>query len=79
MKNKIIAGVIAILFLPAVLAMRWAIEQFLLVRIVLGIVLMLIVIIMVYKFSKLVLDEHSKNNYCCPIKLIYNTNICLDY
>ena len=60
MKNKIIAGVIAILFLPVALAMRWAVGQFLLVRIVLGITLIGLVTVLVYKFSKLLLDEYSK-------------------
>ena len=62
MKNKIIAGVIAILFLPVVLAMRWAVGQFLLVRIVLGIILIGLVTVLVYKFSKLLLDEYSKKH-----------------
>ena len=62
MKNKIIAGVIAILFLPAVFVMRWAVGQFLLVRIVSGITIMVFITVLVYKFSKLLLDEHSKNN-----------------
>lgn len=62
MKNKIIAGVIAILFLPAVFAMRWAVGQFLLFRIVLGIILIGLVTVLVYKFSKLLLDEHAKKH-----------------
>lgn len=60
MKNKIIAGVIAILFLPAVSAMRWAVEQFLLVRIVFGIALISLTIVFVYMLSKLLLDECSE-------------------
>lgn len=60
MKNKIIAGIIAILFLPAVSAMRWAVEQFLSVRIVFGIALIVLIIVLVYKLSKLLLDECSE-------------------
>lgn len=60
MKNKIIAGVIAILFIPALIAIGWAIEQFLLARIVLGIVLISLTIVFVYKLSKLLLDECSE-------------------
>lgn len=60
MKNKIIAGVIAILFLPALIAVGWAVEQFLSVRIVLGIVLISLTIVFVYKLSKLLLDECSE-------------------
>lgn len=62
MKNKFIAGVIAILFLPAVFVMRWAVGQFLLVRIVFGIILIGLIVVLVYKLTKLLLDEHSKNN-----------------
>lgn len=62
MKNKIIAGVIAILFLPAYFAMCWAVGQFLLFRIVLGIILIGLVTVLVYKFSKLLLDEYSKKH-----------------
>ena len=57
MKNKIIAGVIAILFLPALIAVCWAVEQFLLV----GIVLMSLITVLAYKISKLLLDECSEN------------------
>lgn len=61
MKNKIIAGVIAILFLPALIAVCWAVEQFLLVGIVLGIVLMSLITVLAYKIYKLLLDECSEN------------------
>ena len=60
MKNKIIAGVIAILFLPALIAIHLVFEQFLLARIVLVIVLMSLIIVLAYKLSKLLLDECSE-------------------
>lgn len=60
MKNKIIAGVIATLFLPTLFAIRWSVEQFLLDRFVFGIVLIVLIIVLMYKFSKLLLDEWSE-------------------
>lgn len=60
MKNKIIAGVIATLFLPAIFAIRWSVEQFLLAKIVFGFILIVLIIVLMYKFSKLLLDEWSE-------------------
>lgn len=40
--------------------MRWAVEQFLSVRIVFGIALIVLIIVLVYKLSKLLLDECSE-------------------
>ena len=60
MKNKIIAGVIATLFLPTLFAIRLSVEQFLLARFVFGIVLIVLIIVLMYKFSKLLLDEWSE-------------------
>ena len=60
MKNKIIASVIAALFLPMLISLYWAVDQFLSVRVVLVIAMMVGIIILIYKFSKLLLDEHSK-------------------
>lgn len=62
MKNKIIAIFIAILFLSTIFSICWAVEQFLLVRVVLTIVLLSFLIIMVYKLSKLILDDYSKKH-----------------
>lgn len=60
MKNKIIAGVIAVLFLPMLIFLCWAIKQFLLVRVVLIIAMTVCTIVVIYKFSKLLLDEYSE-------------------
>ena len=62
MKNKIISGVIAALSLPVYFSLLWAIDQFLLVRIVLVFVMIACMIVLVYKLSKLILDEHFKKN-----------------
>lgn len=56
MKNKIISGVIAALSLPVYFSLLWAIDQFLLVRIVLVFVMIACMIVLVYKLSKLILD-----------------------
>lgn len=60
MKNKIIAGIIAALFLPIVISLYWAVNQFLSVRVVLAIAMVVGTIILTYKFSKLLLDEYSE-------------------
>jgi hypothetical protein len=60
MKNKIISGIIAALSLPVYFSLLWAIDQFLLVRIVLVFVMIACMIVSVYKISKLILDEHFK-------------------
>lgn len=60
MKNKIIAGVIAALFLPMLISLHWAVDQFLSVRVVLVIAMVVGIIILIYKFSKLLLDEYSE-------------------
>lgn len=60
MKNKIISGIIAALSLPVYFSLLWAIDQFLLVRIVLVFVMIACMIVLVYKISKLILDEHFK-------------------
>lgn len=60
MKNKIIAGIIAALFLPIVISLHWAVNQFLSVRVVLAIAIMVGIIILTYKLSKLLLDEYSE-------------------
>lgn len=62
MKNKIISGVIAALSLPVYFSLLWAIDQFLLVRIVLVFVMIACMIVLVYKLSKLILDEHFKKH-----------------
>ncbi len=62
MKNKIISGVIAALSLPVYFSLLWAIDQFLLVRIVLVFVMIACMIVLVYKISKLILDEHFKKH-----------------
>lgn len=59
MKNKIIASVIAALFLPMLIFIHWAIVYFLSVRIVLAIAMTVSIIVVTYKLSKLLLDEHS--------------------
>lgn len=60
MKNKIIAGVIAVLFIPMLTFLCWATEQLLLVRVVLIIAMIVCTIVAIYKFSKLLLDEYSE-------------------
>lgn len=62
MKNKIISGIIAALPLPVYFSLLWAIDQFLLVRIVLVFVMIACMIVLVYKLSKLILDEHFKKH-----------------
>lgn len=62
MKNKIISGVIAALSLPVYFSLLWAIDQFLLVRIVLVFVMIACMIVSVYKLSKLILDEYFKKH-----------------
>ncbi len=62
MKNKIISGVIAALSLPVYFSLLWAIDQFLLVRVVLVFVMIACIIVLVYKLSKLILDEHFKKH-----------------
>ncbi|RHH82373.1 hypothetical protein DW193_02670 [Phocaeicola vulgatus] len=62
MKNKIISGIIAALSLPVYFSLLWAIDQFLLVRIVLVFVMIACMIVLVYKISKLILDEHFKKH-----------------
>nr|DAR54395.1 MAG TPA: hypothetical protein [Caudoviricetes sp.] len=62
MKNKIISGIIAALSLPVYFSLLWAIDQFLLVRIVLVFVMIACMIVLVYKLSKLILDEHFKKH-----------------
>jgi hypothetical protein len=62
MKNKIISGIIAALPLPVYFSLLWAIDQFLLVRIVLVFVMIACMIVSVYKLSKLILDEHFKKH-----------------
>lgn len=60
MKNKIIAGVIAVLFLPIVISLHWAVNQFLSVRVVLAIAMVVGIIVVTYQLSKLLLDEYSE-------------------
>jgi hypothetical protein len=60
MKNKIIASVIAALFLPMLISLHWAVTRFLSVRIVLSIAMMVAIIVVTYKLSKLLLDEYSE-------------------
>lgn len=60
MKNKIIASVIAALFLPMLISLHWAVDQFLSVRVVLVIAMVVGIIILIYKFPKLLLDEYSE-------------------
>lgn len=60
MKNKIIASVIAALFLPMLISLYWAVTQFMSVRIVLSIAMMVAIIVVTYKLSKLLLDEYSE-------------------
>ena len=62
MKNKIISGVIAALSLPVYFSLLWAIDQFLLVRVVVVFVMIVCMIVLVYKLSKLILDEHFKKH-----------------
>lgn len=62
MKNKIISGIIAALSLPVYFSLLWAIDQFLLVRIVLVFVMIACMIVLVYKLSKLILDEYFKKH-----------------
>lgn len=62
MKNKIISGIIVALSLPVYFSLLWAIDQFLLVRIVLVFVMIACMIVLVYKLSKLILDEHFKKH-----------------
>lgn len=62
MKNKIISGIIAALSLPIYFSLLWAIDQFLLVRIVLVFVMIACMIVSVYKLSKLILDEYFKKH-----------------
>ena len=62
MKNKIISGIIAALSSPVYFSLLWAIDQFLLVRIVLVFVMIACMIVLVYKLSKLILDEHFKKH-----------------
>lgn len=62
MKNKIISGIIAALSLPVYFSLLWAIDQFLLVRIVLVFVMIACMIVLVYKLSRLILDEHFKKH-----------------
>lgn len=62
MKNKIISGIIAALSLPVYFSLLWAIDQFLLVRIVLVFVMIACMIVSVYKLSKPILDEHFKKH-----------------
>lgn len=61
MKNKIIASVIASLFLPMLISLHWAVTRFLSVRIVLSIAMMVAIIVVIYKLSKLLLDEYSES------------------
>lgn len=62
MKNKIISGITAALSLPVYFSLLWAIDQFLLVRIVLVFVMIACMIVLVYKLSGLILDEHFKKH-----------------
>lgn len=59
MKNKIISGVIAVLFWPASFFLYWVVARFLSARVVLAIAVMIWVIILVYKLSKLILDHKT--------------------
>lgn len=59
MKNKIIAGTIAVLFLPASVAFFWLLNEYLQFRIIIGTLLCFALMVSLYKFVKLILDDRD--------------------
>lgn len=59
MKNKIIAGTIAVLFLPASVAFWGLLNEYLQFRIIIGTLLWFALMFSIYKFVKLILDDRD--------------------
>lgn len=59
MKNKIIAGNIAVLFLPASVAFLGLLNEYLQFRIIIGTLLWFALMFSIYKFVKLILDDRD--------------------
>ncbi len=59
MKNKIIAGTIAVLFLPAFVAFLGLLNEYLQFRIIIGTLLWFALMVSLYKFVKLILDDRD--------------------
>lgn len=57
MKNKIIAGTIAVLFLPSSVAFFWLLNEYFLFRVIFMTVLCFALMFSLYKFVKLILDD----------------------
>lgn len=62
MKNKIIAGVIAILFIPVMTAVCWVLLHSLLVDIVFALAAIVFATVCIYKSAIILLDEHSEKH-----------------
>nr|DAV71952.1 MAG TPA: prenyltransferase-like protein [Caudoviricetes sp.] len=59
MKNKIIAGTIAVLFPPASVAFLGLLNEYLQLRIIIGTLLWFALMFSLYKFVKLILDDRD--------------------
>jgi hypothetical protein len=59
MKNKIIAGTIAVLFLPASVAFFGLLNEYFLFRVIFMTVLCFALMFSLYKFVKLILDDRD--------------------
>lgn len=59
MKNKIIAGTIAVLFLPASVAFFGLLNEYFLFRVIFITVLWIALMVSLYKFVKLILDDRD--------------------
>ena len=60
MKNKIIAATATVLFMSAAIAFPWLFEEYLLFRIIAVTILFVVLTTLVYKFVKLILDDHDE-------------------
>ena len=60
MKNKILAIAISAFTVPLLFVLYWAVKEFLLVRAILVIAMIVCMFILIYKLSKLILDDYYK-------------------
>lgn len=59
MKNKLIAATATVLFMSAVIAAPWLFKEYLLFRITVVTISFVVLTTLVYKFVKLILDDHD--------------------
>lgn len=60
MRNKILAIAISVFTVPSLFVLYWVVEKFLLVRVILVIAMIVCMFILIYKLSKLILDDYYK-------------------